>query len=112
MAPCHAREVRCPARTAVALIGWSVGDDNLHESGHPLVALDVGLVSLATDLVGGLSILVNLVSGFRDVVLVPPKSSHEGLAGLFEVTSTLATELMRLLQRLVEEDVIAAVAIR
>src|SRR5680860_745292 len=112
MAPCHTREVRCAAGTAVALVRGSVGNDYLHESGHPLIALDVGLVSLATDLIGGLSVLLNLASGLRDVVLMPLKRSHEGLAGLFEVTSTLATEVMGLLQRLVKEDVFATVALR
>jgi hypothetical protein len=86
MAPCHTRKVRCAARTAVALVRWSMGNDDLHESGHSLVALDVGLVSLATDPIGGLSILLNLASGLRDVVLMPLKRSHEGLAGLLEVT--------------------------
>jgi len=77
-----------------------------------LLRFDVGLVALATDLIGGLSILLNLASGLRDVVLMPLKRSHERLAGLYEVTSTLATEVMGLLQRLVKEDVIATVALR
>lgn len=81
-------------------------------SGHPLVAPDVSLVSLTTDLVGGLSILLNLAPGLSDVVLMPLKNSHEGLAGLFEVTSTLATKVMGLMQRLVKEDVTATFALR
>jgi len=100
MAACHTREVRCATETAVAVVRWSVGNDDLHKSGHPLIPLDVGLVSLAAGPIGGLSIRLNLASGLRNVVLMPLKRSHEGLAGLCEVTSILATELMRLLNGL------------